>query len=216
MAREATGDRAQGAAGVRLQPAQAARGGADRRRAVEDFPTRPLFRCLLAQLAAEAGDEREARTLIDNLAGDDFEALPLDNEWLFSVSALCEVCGVLGDAAAAETLYAQLAPYAGYNVYNYPEVSVGSASRLLGILATVLGRWEEAADHYEAAVEMNARMGALSWLAHTQHDFARMLLDRGGPGDRERSRTLLEAARMTYRELGMDTFAAAASALSTR
>ena len=33
---------------------------------------------------------------------------------------------------------------------------------------------------------MNARMGARPWLARTQDDFARMLLARGGPGDRAR------------------------------
>jgi hypothetical protein len=46
-------------------------------------------------------------------------------------------------------------------------------------------------------------MGARPWVAHTQEDYARMLLDRARPGDRERARDLLEAAVATYQELGM-------------
>lgn len=33
--------------------------------------------------------------------------------------------------------------------------------------------------------------------------YARMLLDRGGPGDRERARTLLAEARTAYAQIGM-------------
>jgi hypothetical protein len=51
---------------------------------------------------------------------------------------------------------------------------------------------------------MNTRMGARPWLAHTQDDYARMLLARAGPGDRERAQELLDAALATYRELGME------------
>jgi hypothetical protein len=51
---------------------------------------------------------------------------------------------------------------------------------------------------------MNARMGARPWLAHTQHDFARMLLARDEPGDRERALALIRTALQTYRELAME------------
>ena len=50
---------------------------------------------------------------------------------------------------------------------------------------------------------MNTRTGACPWLAHTQHDYAAMLLARGQFGDHTRARTLLEAALATARELGM-------------
>ena len=48
-------------------------------------------------------------------------------------------------------------------------------------------RWEEAAQHFEDALAMNARMGARPWLAHTQHEYAVMLLARDQPGDRAQS-----------------------------
>ena len=58
---------------------------------------------------------------------------------------------------------------------------------------------------------MNARMGARPWLAHTQHDYARMLLARDQPGDAERALELLAEAVSTYHSLGMDSWAAAAT-----
>jgi hypothetical protein len=55
-------------------------------------------------------------------------------------------------------------------------------------------------------------MGARPWLAHTEHDYARMLRARNGRGDRERAERLLDAARKTYRELGMNSYGASAVA----
>jgi hypothetical protein len=53
-------------------------------------------------------------------------------------------------------------------------------------------------------------MGARPWLAHTANDYARMLQARSGRGDRDRVRELLDTALATYRELGMESHAAAA------
>jgi len=66
----------------------------------------------------------------------------------------------------------------------------------------------------EDALTMNASMGALPWLAHTQKDYAEMLLARDGPDGRERACVLLDAALATYRDLGMELYAAKTAALS--
>jgi hypothetical protein len=50
---------------------------------------------------------------------------------------------------------------------------------------------------------MNERMGALPWVAHTQHDLAKMLHERDRPGDRESAVGLLHAASATCAKLGM-------------
>ena len=52
------------------------------------------------------------------------------------------------------------------------------------------------------------------WLARTQNDYARTLFDRDDPGDRERAQELLDQALATYRELGMESYAAKASLLA--
>ncbi len=60
---------------------------------------------------------------------------------------------------------------------------------------------------------MNERMGAYPWVARTQFDHARMLLSRGKPRDRDRSRELIHEALATAEKLGMKSLAAKASAL---
>ena len=109
----------------------------------------------------------------------------------------------------------RLEPFAGLNAVSAPEVSVGAVARYLGILASTMSRWEDAARHFEDALEMNKRMGARPWLAHTQNDYARMLLARDRPGDRERAQELLEQALATYRELGMEPNAVKASSVTS-
>jgi hypothetical protein len=66
-----------------------------------------------------------------------------------------------------------------------------------------MGRWSEAASHFEEGMALNERMGARPWLAFTEEDYARMLLERRDMGDPEQARELLDRALATYRELGM-------------
>jgi tetratricopeptide (TPR) repeat protein len=68
----------------------------------------------------------------------------------------------------------------------------------------MIGEWHQASEHFERALEMNARIAARPWIAHTQHDYARMLLARNGAGDRARAAALLTNAVDTYRELAME------------
>ena len=50
---------------------------------------------------------------------------------------------------------------------------------------------------------MNERMHARPWLAHTQEDYARMLLARGADGDAEKAEILKAQALETYGALGI-------------
>jgi tetratricopeptide (TPR) repeat protein len=160
-------------------------------------------RWLLALLYSELGREAEARSVFDALAAGGFVDVPYELEWLLAMCFLSEVCAFLSDAERAAVLFETLLPYAALNVVSAPELSVGAASRYLGILASTMERWDEAERHFEHALAMNERMGAPPWLAHAQHDYARMLVARDGPGDRKRSEELLDRAIANYRELGM-------------
>jgi hypothetical protein len=66
-----------------------------------------------------------------------------------------------------------------------------------------MGRWQEAESHFDQALAMNARMGAKPWLAHTQFQYARMLLGQCIAGDIERARKLLDESEIIARQLGM-------------
>jgi hypothetical protein len=50
-------------------------------------------------------------------------------------------------------------------------------------------------------------MGARPWLAHSQADYAGMLLARGQSDDLERARELADEAVVIYAEMGMDAWA---------
>jgi DNA-binding CsgD family transcriptional regulator len=74
------------------------------------------------------------------------------------------------------------------------------------MLAAALDMPDRAALHFEAAIELNQRMGADTWLAHTAYEYARLLLGgKRADEDRERGAAMLaEAARLSKR-IGMRT-----------
>ncbi len=185
----------------------------DIERLVDEYPTLSYLHPILASLCSELGLEADAREKFEALARHDFSDLPFDSDWLFQMSLLSQVCAWLGDTRRAAKLYELLLPYAGCSVLAYPELSLGSASRYLGLLATTVSRWEEAERHFDAAIEVHAEMGARPWLGHTQHDYASMLLARDTPRDGERALELIAEARATYLELGMESWAKEASRL---
>ena len=182
--------------------------------AASEFPTRPVFRCALAYIHAYRADATRAQVVIDDLAANDFAAIQRDNEYLFALAFIADAVDAVGDVGAAAVLYDLLVPYAHLNAINADEAGTGSVSRTLGILATALSRWDDGAQHFEAALTHNQNMGALPWLAHTQHDYAKMLLTRDVRGDRERAHQLLAAAVERYRELRMAPWLSRAAELT--
>jgi tetratricopeptide (TPR) repeat protein len=169
------------------------------REVVAEYPARPVFRCVLAQLCAGAGREAEAAAILAELAAGEFAALPFEQEWLFATAMLAEAAARLGDRAAAAPLYRRLLPFAACNAADLPEGMRGSVSRHLGLLAWTLGHFDDAQAHFEAALAMNERMGAEPWLARTRAEYAPMLEARGGPGDAARARELAAAAAAAER-----------------
>jgi class 3 adenylate cyclase len=183
------------------------------KRFAEEYPTLPILRTSLAYLSCELGREAEARTEFEQLAAGDFADLPQDILRLSTVANLSQTCAFLGDIERAAILYELLRPYAGRNVSTSIISCYGSASHYLGLLATTMERWDEAARHFENALEMNARMGARPFVAHTQRDYADMLLRRDEPGGREKALELLTEALGTAQELGMKPLVEKALAL---
>ena len=182
------------------------------RRFIDLYPALVAWRAGLALLLVELDRADEARVEFELIAA---EELPRDANWLIGVTLLAEVCGALGDGARAEGLYTLLEPYAGRNVVvGRAATCNGSASRLLGILATAMRSWELAEGHFIDALSMHERMGARPWVARTQLAYAEMLLTRRRRGDRARARELLADAVGTAEALGMDVVAARARALA--
>ena len=180
-------------------------------RTIAEYPALAVWRCVLGQMQAELGRTAEARRTFEALAGDDFSALPFQELWTVGMGLLAETAHALGDAERAATLYAKLLPYADRVAVSFPEVATGAIARQLGLLAATMGRWEEAEGHFEAALDLNRRIGAEPWLAHTLEDHARMLEARGR---RVRAQELATRAAAGYRALGMDRHAIRAEAIT--
>jgi tetratricopeptide (TPR) repeat protein len=82
-----------------------------------------------------------------------------------------------------------------------------------GIAAAAARRWEQAEDHYQAALQVAEALPSRIEQADLRRLYARMLLDRDQPGDRERAQALLAKARAAYRGMRMPRYEALTSTL---
>jgi tetratricopeptide (TPR) repeat protein len=173
-------------------------------------PDHPLSDCALAFISAELGDETLARSGFERVAAGRFGEMPRDGAWFTMMALLSATCAYLGDGDRAGILYDMLRPYAP----RYAITSgAGSISSSLGLLATTMRRYDDAARHFEEALAMNTHIGARPEVARTQLEYARMLRKRNAAGDAERARELLDAALATARKIGMAKVTADCEAL---
>ena len=170
----------------------------------EQYPAFRIVRYWLACLYSEIGCEEKTQDEFEALATHDFADLPQDVSWLMALAFLSQACTVLGDTSRATKLYALLLPYAGRSVvYGNAVAYHDSVSHHLGLLAAILGRWDEARTHFEMALACNVRLGARPRLAHSQYEYARILIARKQPGDQQKATGLLSQALATAQKLGM-------------
>jgi class 3 adenylate cyclase/tetratricopeptide (TPR) repeat protein len=163
-----------------------------------------------ALVEAERGNRDDIRRIVESLPPDFYPKLTVNCIWLTTLTLFSEGCSAAADRERAAVLYELLQPHAlrPITVGAHVSVFLGSAARSVGRLAAVLGRFEAAERHFEQALIDNTRWEARPALARTQLDYARMLFDRGGAGDGNRARELLDAALSTARKIGMANVAA--------
>ena len=168
----------------------------------------------LASLLAELGMEAEARAELARVSSEGLDQFRA-SLWLASLTYLTDACAALGDEQTAALLYPELAPFGGGNVtIGHVVACYGAADRYLGMLAATLGEWERAELHFERAMALNRRMGAVTWVAHTAYEHGRMLRHRGG-SHRERGAALLGEAAALASRIGMPALLARVRALSS-
>jgi tetratricopeptide (TPR) repeat protein len=151
----------------------------------------------------ELGRHHEARAVFDRIALDDF-ALPANFLWLYTMTMAAEACAGLSDVGRAADLSERLAPYHELLVTNLGGATATAAvAHYLGLLATTLGRFDEANVRFAAAAAMHERLSAPTLLARTRLEWARMLMVRREADDAERAHHLLGHALTTARQLGL-------------
>jgi DNA-binding CsgD family transcriptional regulator len=176
-----------------------------------------LWRPGLALIYADLGLADRAREQFELVAEAGFESVPRDAMWAGTLAYLSEVCWFVEDEERAAQLYELLLPSAMHNVtIGVPPVSLGPASRYLGLLADTMGDWDVSERHFEIAIEMCTTMGSEPLMARTQLDFADALARRGDDAGLSHAAVLLEGATTTADELGMQAIFEHALALKDR
>ena len=167
---------------------------------------------VLALVYAEVGRLDDARELLTQFAAADFE-LPADpGSWLLTMTSYAKATVTCRDTNIGAALFDRLAPFADQVPTNILNAS-DPISYILGSLATILGRYDQAEVYFASAAEFNERAGAKFFAANTNLAWGKMLAERAAPGDVERARHLLSMARtaaVAYGYAGTEQHAAEA------
>ncbi len=161
-----------------------------------------LFEASVAWALVEAGQVVEAGLELERL-------LPavLDGSgprWLGAAADLARVAAQIGELTSVRALYDVLLPFQGrLVVWGNANLITGPVDEHLGRLALRLGAVEEAVAHLDRAVELEQRIGALPWLAHTLLLRSGALAERDQDGDDGQARDDRERARSIATRLGL-------------
>jgi hypothetical protein len=114
-----------------------------------------------------------------------------------------EACVLLRDKERAEQIYDLLSPYAVRNAIAISTMPYGPVALRLGMIATLLERWDEADRYFELAVERCARLGARAVTARVLYEHAKMLVARGREEDHSAAASRLADAERICQELDL-------------
>jgi class 3 adenylate cyclase len=188
---------------IRREQGRLAEVAAVLKRFVSDHPGDAVWKPGLMLICVDLGFDAQARDSLEQIERTE-ASIPLDSKRLITLTYLAEVAVRLRKVEHAARIYELLQPFRDQAV-TVPAFTLccGSTARYLGMLANVLGDWSAAQGYFEYALQMDARLQAWPWLAHSQHEFAIMLAARNHDEDRSRAAQLLAAAEETAKKLGM-------------
>jgi DNA-binding CsgD family transcriptional regulator len=163
-----------------------------------------VFKAYFAMTAADSGDLETAGALLP-LALPVMHELDGSDLQVSTHLALAKVAWSLDRDDAAPAIYAALAPFAEELAVTstLAVASMGSVSRYLGQMATLMHEWPRVEVDFARAIRRNMETRARGEVAETRFDWATALLRHGQARDRERASAMLEAAALAAAELGM-------------
>ena len=170
----------------------------------------------LAVLLAEIGDVIAAQRALAGLVDAGLGSITRGGLGAGGLTYVADACALIEDAELAAPIYEQLLAFEGQNsVIGSAVMCYGAADRMLGALATVMHRWDDAERHLENALVLNRRLGSPTWLAHTLYERARLTLRRDGPHEPEVARERVSEALDAARRIGLDGLVARVELLTT-
>jgi hypothetical protein len=150
---------------------------------------------------ARVEDVENARMYIDLVPEDDWPMVQSPPAFMH----LGEPLALVGSRDLVDKLYTLLLP-ASHRCVSWGWTKFiwdGTATRMLGLLAARLERWDEARAHFDQAIAQLERMSAHPYLARTRYEYGRALLARGAAGDAAAAREQFESACVSAEALGM-------------
>lgn len=155
-------------------------------------------------LLTEIGQLDEARARFAKLSADGFEALRRSSDWLTSICTLSVASIAIDDREAAGKLYELLAPY-GHRctLFLAGAGCLGSNHAFLGFAAAAAALDQDAVRHFELALARNAEIGCDYLTPRVYYEYARTLLGRSEPPDREKAMGLIDQGLALAQRNGM-------------
>jgi hypothetical protein len=121
----------------------------------------------------------------------------------YLVPAAIEALAVIGERERAAGLYPLLREHMDSTGVILLCFAPSLLERVAAIGAAAGRQWDLAEEHFSTALRQAEELPFVIEGAETRRWYARMLLDRNGPGDRDRARSLVEEAIPVYGRIGM-------------
>jgi len=170
---------------------------------LSEHPSVSAWKCVASFIYSEQNN-RDGTQIFNTFAELGFDNIPLDETWAIAIQMLINTCCNTGNLSSAEQLYdLSLAGKMHHTTVGYGVMSWGSRARELGNLASLMGRFDEAAEHFDLAIAQNRKTGAAPWAARSQYDYARMLARQRDSARAGRIRELVAEAQEGANLFGM-------------
>jgi class 3 adenylate cyclase/tetratricopeptide (TPR) repeat protein len=153
----------------------------------------PAITSGIAMNHVDMGRLDDAHQLLRTFAASGFDLAPDPGSWFVTMVMYASVAVACRDTEIATAMFDRLSPFADQLPTNAIQ-AFDHTSLVLGDLARMLRRYDEAEGYYTRAAEFTARAGAKFLGAKTDLGWAGMLIERAAPGDAQRARDLLDAA----------------------
>ena len=159
--------------------------------------TLPLVFPLVARVTGRAEGLAAAQAASETLLSSPSTPLLLAT---MARTGLALLAVIADDVPAAREQYAGLESQRGTMV---PNCAACCVDRVLGLLAQTMGNLDQAAAHFKDALAFCRKAGYRPELAWTCCDYADLLRERDGEGDRAKAMSLLDESLVISSELGM-------------
>jgi tetratricopeptide (TPR) repeat protein len=168
------------------------------------YPTVVAWQAVQAVLASEIDQRDEARRLLAQARTRGFDTIPKNEAWTVTLNLFSMAAAQLDDKSSAGDLLELLEPTKDLmGCVGFAIASWGAQARTIGQLAMVLGRFDQAVKMFEKALEVEDRVGAIPWLAHSHYLLASCLRQRNRSGDFVKAREHEAIAASIADRLGM-------------